>query len=314
VSAQVSGVLLGLLAGCGLVMVLYYAPPMRRLTLEQRIEPYLRDSPVAARRRLEVATPTGPLAPVMAFLGPTLAKLATRLDRFMGGRPALERRLERSGAVMSVERYRLQQLAWAVSGAIPGALLLASTLAGGSGPSAGVGLALLVAGVAGGAVARDSQLTGAVAKREEAILDEFPTVAELLALSVTAGEGPAAGLARVGASSDGPLAGELRRALADVNTGMTLSRALEALARRIGLDPIDRFVDGLLVAMERGSPLGEVLRAQAVDAREARKRQLLESGGRKEIAMMVPVVFLVLPTTIIFALYPGIVGFGVVAG
>jgi tight adherence protein C len=68
-----------------------------------------------------------------------------------------------------------------------------------------------------------------------------------------------------------------------------------------------------VVAIERGTPLSDVLRAQAVDAREARKRQLLEAGGRKEIAMMLPVVFLVLPTTVVFALYPGVVGFSVVA-
>jgi tight adherence protein C len=74
-----------------------------------------------------------------------------------------------------------------------------------------------------------------------------------------------------------------------------------------------RFVDGMVVAIERGTPLSDVLRAQAVDAREARKRQLLEAGGRKEIAMMLPVVFLVLPTTVVFALYPGVVGFSVVA-
>jgi hypothetical protein len=40
--------------------------------------------------------------------------------------------------------------------------------------------------------------------------------------------------------------------------------------------------------VERGTPLGEVLRAQAADVREARKRNLLEIGGRKEIAMMIP--------------------------
>jgi tight adherence protein C len=54
-----------------------------------------------------------------------------------------------------------------------------------------------------------------------------------------------------------------------------------------------------------------VLRAQAVDVREAGKRGLLESGGRKEIGMMVPVVFLVLPVTVVFALFPGIVGLSV---
>jgi tight adherence protein C len=70
-----------------------------------------------------------------------------------------------------------------------------------------------------------------------------------------------------------------------------------------------RFVDGVAIAVERGTPLAEVLRAQAVDVREAGKRSLLEAGGRKEIAMMVPVVFLVLPITVLFALFPGFFGF-----
>jgi hypothetical protein len=44
----------------------------------------------------------------------------------------------------------------------------------------------------------------------------------------------------------------------------------------------------LVVAIERGTPLADVLRAQAVDVREIGKRALLEAGGRKEISMMVP--------------------------
>ena len=66
-----------------------------------------------------------------------------------------------------------------------------------------------------------------------------------------------------------------------------------------------RFVDGLVVAIQRGTPLGEVLRAQAADAREAARQSLIEQGGKKEISMMVPVVFLVLPVTVLFAVYPG---------
>ena len=69
-----------------------------------------------------------------------------------------------------------------------------------------------------------------------------------------------------------------------------------------------RFVDGIAVAVERGTPLADVLRAQAVDVREASKRALLETGGRKEIAMMLPVVFLILPVTVLFALFPGYYG------
>ncbi|MEJ5946191.1 type II secretion system F family protein [Pseudokineococcus basanitobsidens] len=60
------------------------------------------------------------------------------------------------------------------------------------------------------------------------------------------------------------------------------------------------------LAVERGTPLADVLRAQAQDVRDEGRRALLESGGRKEIAMMVPVVFLVLPITVAFAVFPGL--------
>ena len=75
-----------------------------------------------------------------------------------------------------------------------------------------------------------------------------------------------------------------------------------------------RFVDGVVVAAERGTPLAEVLRAQAADVREAGRRALLEAGGRREIAMLVPVVFVILPTTVVFALYPGLVGITALTG
>ena len=67
------------------------------------------------------------------------------------------------------------------------------------------------------------------------------------------------------------------------------------------------------IAVERGTPLADVLRAQAVDVREEGKRYLLESAGKREIGMLVPVVFFVLPLTIVFALFPGLVGLKFVA-
>jgi tight adherence protein C len=65
-------------------------------------------------------------------------------------------------------------------------------------------------------------------------------------------------------------------------------------------------VQGLVVAIDRGTPLAGVLHAQATDVRESAKRALLEAGGQKELQMMVPVVFLILPVTVLFALYPGL--------
>ena len=51
-----------------------------------------------------------------------------------------------------------------------------------------------------------------------------------------------------------------------------------------------------------------MLHAQAADVREAGRRALIEAGARKEVLMMVPVVFLVLPVTVVFAFWPGLVG------
>jgi tight adherence protein C len=162
-------------------------------------------------------------------------------------------------------------------------------------------------GLAAGVVGRDWWLTQQVARREATMLAEFPVVAELLALAVTAGEGPVGAIDRVCRLTGGELGRELSATLASARSGVPLVDALQALSDRTSLEVLARFVDGIVVATERGTPLADVLRAQAADVREAGKRRLLEAGGRKEIAMMVPVVFLVLPVTVLFALYPGLV-------
>jgi len=71
---------------------------------------------------------------------------------------------------------------------------------------------------------------------------------------------------------------------------------------------VSRFVEAIAIASERGTPMADVLRAQAADARASSRRQLLESAGRKEILMLVPVVFFILPIVVVIALFPGIHG------
>jgi hypothetical protein len=82
------------------------------------------------------------------------------------------------------------------------------------------------------------------------------------------------------------------RAATWLNGRTALGAALVVLAVRAGALFLDR--------------LGVVLRAQAADVREQHKRDLIEAGGRREVLMLVPVVFLELPVVILFALYPGL--------
>ena len=95
-------------------------------------------------------------------------------------------------------------------------------------------------------------------------------------------------------------------AVDDVRSGLPVDAALRALANRCGLPAVQRFVDGILIAVERGTPLADVMRAQADDVRVDQRRRLMELAGRKDVAMLVPIVFLVLPSVVLVAVFPGI--------
>jgi tight adherence protein C len=306
VSASLVGMLLGLAAAAGVLLVVSFAPPFRSVRLVDRLAPYVHDTPPPSRL-LGTATEAGLLTAAGRLFGPVVADGARLVDRVLGGRTAVRRRLDALGSDAGVEDFRIEQVVWGGLGLLAAALLAgAGSLLAGAVNVLSVAL-LCVAGLVGGVLGRDWWLTQQVHRREELLLAEFPVVAELLALAVTAGESPTAAIARVTRLSGGELARELGAALGRARAGVPLADALQQVADRTSLDPLARFVDGLLVALERGTPLAEVLRAQAADVREAGKRRLLEAGGRKEIAMMVPVVFLVLPVTVLFALYPGLI-------
>lgn len=311
--SALTGVGLGLVAGVGLWTAATRVPAARRPTLDSRLAPYLRDAPRGSRL-LELRQELTPFPTLERILRPILGDLVGAVDRWVGGVSSVRCRLDQLGTDTSVEQFRAEQVLWGGFG-LAGALGLALlALATGRGVTPLAVLALAVTAVIGGVLARDRWLSRQVVRREERMLEEFPTVAELLALAVTAGEGPVGALERVHRLSVGELGKELGRALSEARAGAGLVQALEGISRRTSLAPLGRFVDGVAIAVERGTPLADVLRAQAVDVREAGKRQMLETAGKKEIGMMVPVVFLVLPITVLFALFPGFYSLQLVAG
>jgi tight adherence protein C len=299
-----SGTGLVVLGVTGLAVAVGWSPPMRRPRLADRLAPYLRDAPRASRLLDDGRTVT-PFPTVERLVGPLLRDLAGIVDRWVGGTASVRRRLDQTGRDITVEHFRIEQVVWGAAGLLIGLALAVLSAARGSHASPIAFAVLAVVLMLTGVLVRDRALTAEVARREQRMLAEFPTVAELLALAVAAGEGAVGALERVTRLSHGDLAQELGRALADARTGASLVAALEGLAARSSLSPLARFVDGMAIAVERGTPLADVLRAQAVDVREQGRRTLLEAGGRKEIAMLIPVVFLVMPVTVVFALFPG---------
>lgn len=201
------------------------------------------------------------------------------------------RRVDREGALLTaLGGVAGAGIVWAADGGSPA--LLAGVLAG-----AAVSVALVQRG-----------RTRSRRRSSAAIDESLPDVVELLACSVSAGESPFLGLARAGRVVGGPLAQHIDGAVAAVRAGATLPDALAQLARESGSDAVTGFTDAVVVAMERGTPLTDVLQAQAADARARQRRRFVESAGRRDIAMLVPVVFLILPAVVVVALYPALVG------
>ncbi|MBK5217940.1 MAG: type II secretion system F family protein [Propionibacteriales bacterium] len=298
-----TGVLLGLMAGIGLMLVINGWARGRTPAIADRIDPYLRDIIPLARTH----------GPAAGILGPMLRRAAHLVGQTLGGTASVRRRLIRLSSTMSIDQFRMQQVMWGLTGFGSCAAVSALLYARGTVNVLPL-LVLCCLGFIGGVLARDQALTGEVRRHEARLAEEFPTVADLLALAVAAGEGPAASLDRVVRVCHGELAVELDRVLGSIRTGTPLVRAFDDLAARTGVPTIARFAEGLAVAVERGTPLVDVLHAQAADVREATRRELIEVGGRKEVAMMIPVVFLILPVTIVFAFFPGFIGLHLTSG
>jgi tight adherence protein C len=297
--------ILGILLGLGLWSLVSMAPRLSRPSLAERTAPYLVDVSAGARQFLSKRS-SDPL-PVFGVLLSPMARVAIDfLNGVLGGTEQIERRLAQSRASVSMEYFRAQQLVCGVVGLIAGAVLVvvsSSTMAVPVMTQLAIPVVLAVVGI----VARDLVLRSAARRRIARIDSELPTVLEFLTLSLSAGETVLDGLRRVARVSSGELAREFAVVVTEVNSGVGLVTALESRASALALPAFTRCVEQMTGALDRGTPLSDVLRAQAQDSREDTKRALLEAAGKKEVTMLIPLVFLILPTTVLFAVWPGIV-------
>jgi tight adherence protein C len=294
-----------MLMGIGLWLVIFRSPFMRAVTLSQRIEPQLKSQNLESRLLRSGEQNVTPFGPLERILRPLLRDGLAALGRLNPASKATARRLAQAGINKSTVDFRAEQLLWAVAGfAVSIAFIVLAAASGRFNPL--LAATAVLGSAIGGFMFRDYWLGVQIKRRESRMMAEFPSLAELMALAVSAGESATGALDRVCRSAKGELTKEFTKVLAETRAGKPLVQALQEFSARTDLAPLVRFVDGIVVAVERGTPLADVLRAQAQDVRDTAKRDLMESAGKKEIAMMVPLVFGVLPLTVVFAVFPGI--------
>jgi len=152
-------------------------------------------------------------------------------------------------------------------------------------------------------------------KKSRGIVElEFPMIVELFAILLSANVSPATALSRIGERASGEFAGVLRDAVKDIQHGANFGQALDMLSERVASPIVRRFCDSLMIAVERGSPLLEVVGRQVEEVRQAQRTSLLEASGKAEIGLMIPVVFLILPISVLFALWPSYFSLGRAVG
>ena len=152
----------------------------------------------------------------------------------------------------------------------------------------------------------DRHLSSLVKARRELIEAEFPSIIEMLTLAIAAGETPVGAFARIADRSDAFLSKEFAKVIQEVRNGRPFHESLDEMSRSLKSPSIRRFIDALVMALVRGAPIVEVLHRHVAEARINQRNLVMDKAGKAETTMMIPIVFLILPISVLFALWPSI--------
>ena len=244
----------------------------------------------AVSSRQEIVVPEAPHR--LAMLGRTLTPAAyvARLDRLLAnaGRPAS----------MPLDRLLTLKPIAAL-----GCALVAMALGAARSPQGG----LLALGLTASCYFLPDLLTyNKSTKRQARIRLDLPNVLDQLLISVEAGLGFEAAVARVGASGKGPLAEEMVRTLQDIQAGRTRREAYKALAERSTVPELKSFVAAIIQADVQGLSIARVLKPQADQMRIKRRLRAEEKAMKLPVAVVFPLLLFIFPTLFIVILGPAV--------
>jgi tight adherence protein C len=243
------------------------------------------------------------------FTERTLRPLIARLSR-MGSRMTsasstntAEKRLAMAGnpGELKLTDWMGVKLLVAISTGV--ILFLLFALVGSIGP--GIMLALIGVGI--GYLVPEFWLGGKIKARQKLILRMIPDTLDLLTISVRAGLGFDAALAKVVEKLPGPLTDEFRRALAEVRVGKARRDALRDMIPRTNVQPLSNFIGAIIQAETLGVSISKVLQVQSEQLRIERRQRAEEQAAKAPIKMLFPLVGCIFPSLFIVILGPAFI-------
>jgi tight adherence protein C len=207
------------------------------------------------------------------------------------------------GRAFSPTTFLASKAVFAVVGFLGGTLLGGATGKG----SLGILLALFFLFI--GFMLPDMFISFKARGRREEIRAELPDALDLLAVSVEAGLGFDAAIAKLTEHMEGPLIDEFALSLGEMRIGETRQHALEKMVQRVQAPELASFVRAIIQADQLGISLGRILRVQATDTRNKRQAAAEEKAMKAPIKMLFPTALFIFPSMFLIILGPAFLNF-----
>jgi tight adherence protein C len=162
-------------------------------------------------------------------------------------------------------------------------------------------------GIGVGYIAPEFWLSRRIKARSLGIVLQLPDALDLLTISVEAGLGFDAALAKVVEKMEGPLVDEFRQALAEVRMGRPRRDALRDVVTRADAQPVSNFIGAIVQAEQLGVPIAKVLQIQSQQLRIERRQRAEEAAAKAPVKMLFPMIGCIFPTIFIVILGPAII-------
>lgn len=141
-------------------------------------------------------------------------------------------------------------------------------------------------------------------KRQYKIQRALPDALDLLSITVEAGLGFDAAVARVARQEGGPLGEELHRVLQEMQIGKSRSEALRDLGDRSTVQELKSFVMAMIQADIFGISIGKVLHVQAAEMRIKRRQRAEEQAQKVPVKILFPLILCIFPALFVVLLGP----------
>jgi tight adherence protein C len=237
------------------------------------------------------------------IVGPLTHKLAAVTSKFLPRTDPNEiaNRLMAAGLArsMSPQMYLALKGGLVFMAVAFGAIVLISGMV-----PAALGMLVALGGGAIGYIAPDFFINSRTRGRREMMQTELPNILDLLCVSVEAGLGFDAAVAKLSERMTGPLVDEFGLVLHEMRIGESRSEALKNLSDRVDVPEVSQFCRAIIQADQLGIALSRILRVQSSDMRVRRQLAAEEKAMKAPVKMLFPTVLFVFPSMFVVALGP----------